>query len=150
LVGKWPDESTAQMEHANRDPLAQERHTERCAIAAFLLSFDQSVFRINSHLPALRKLVAFEEVGDMNSPCFEHRTAGDPVAGEWLSLPEGSAERTGVRTRDHHIPVAEKDCCVRRLTETRSSPDNRVQDRLDVGRRATDRSKDSGRARLLL
>ena len=104
----------------------------------------------NSHLPALGKLVAFEKVGDMNGSCFEHRTTGHPVVGEWLSLPEGSTERTGMRKRDHRIPVAAENCRVQRLAETHSSPDNRVQDRLDVGRRAADRSKDSGRARLLL
>jgi hypothetical protein len=40
LLGKRPDESTEQMEHANRgSPLAQEWHSERRAITAFLLSF---------------------------------------------------------------------------------------------------------------
>ena len=138
-IGKRVRFSTANQDRARRFSLAQQGNHQCRSMAV-----------ANSHLPALGKLVAFEKVGDMNGSCFEHRTTGHPVVGEWLSLPEGSTERTGMRKRDHRIPVAAKNCRVQRLTETHSSPDNRVQDRLDVGRRAADRSKDSGRARLLL
>src|SRR5262249_40642054 len=72
LVGKWPDESTAQMEHANRDPLAQERHTERCAIAAFLLSFDQSVFRIGQNVDDVNRFALKQNSASYRPPAPLH------------------------------------------------------------------------------
>src|SRR5262249_16371095 len=46
LVGKRPDGSAEQVEHPNRSSLAQERYSEHCAPAAFLLRFSHGVFRI--------------------------------------------------------------------------------------------------------
>src|SRR5262249_21523054 len=46
LVGKRPHGFAYYVEHTNRIPLAQERHTEHCAKAASLLRLSQGIFRI--------------------------------------------------------------------------------------------------------
>ena len=43
------------MENANRDALAQERHTEHCTMAAFLLSFEHGVFRIGKNIDDMNR-----------------------------------------------------------------------------------------------
>src|SRR5215472_3018 len=92
-----------------------------------------------SHLFALRILVAVEEVWHMDRPRFEHRPAGHPVAVERLSMTEGeSTEWPGVRTGHYDIAVAKHDPGVQRLAQTSSTRDDRVEHCLDVGRRARD------------
>src|SRR5262249_59686370 len=87
-----------------------------------------------SHLFALRVLVAVEEVWHMDRPRFEHRPAGHPAAVERVSLTEGkNTEWPGVRTGYYDIAVAKHDPGVQRLAETSRTPDDRVDDCFDVG-----------------
>src|SRR5215510_16068752 len=53
------------MENPNRDPLAQKRHSEHCAKAAFLLSFSQGVFRISQNIDDMNWLAL-----EQNSACY--------------------------------------------------------------------------------
>ena len=55
------------MENANRDALAQERHTEHCTMAAFLLSFEHGVFRIGKNIDDMNRF-ALEAAGQRAPP----------------------------------------------------------------------------------
>src|SRR5215468_1669642 len=57
------------MENPNRDPLAQKRHSEHCAKAAFLLSFNQGVFKISQNIDDMNWLALKQ-----NSACYRPPT----------------------------------------------------------------------------
>src|SRR5262249_10154372 len=111
----------------------------------------RSMIVAESHLSALRVLVAVEEVWDMDRPRFEHRPAAHPPAVERMSVTEvSSTEWPGGRTVHYDVAVAKHDHRVQCPAETSSTPHNRVQHCLGVRRRARDDAQYLGGRRLLV
>src|SRR5262249_10496148 len=111
----------------------------------------RSMIVAESHLSALRVLVAVEEVWDMDRPRFEHRPSAHPAAVERMSVTEvSSTEWPGVRMVHYDVAVAKHDHRVQCLAETSSPPDNCVEHCLDVRRRARDDAQYLGGRRLLV
>src|SRR5262245_31312081 len=140
LVGKWPCFPAADEDSADSGRVVEQWHDQ-----------GRSMTIAESHLFALRILVAVEEVWHMDRPRFEHRPAGHPVAVERLSMTKGkSTEWPGVRTGHYDIAVAKHDPGVQRLAETGSTRDDRVEHCLDVGRRTRDDAQYLGSRCLLV
>src|SRR5262245_23598738 len=82
LISKWPHDSAVQVEHADRDRLAQERHSEQCAKADSLLSFNQGVFRIGYNIDDLNRLALKQNSASYRTPIPLHwQSLGVTVAG---------------------------------------------------------------------
>src|SRR5215813_7551367 len=82
LVSKRPHDSAVQVKHADRDRLAQERHTEQCAKADFLLNFDQGEFRIGYNIDDLNRLALKQNSASYRPPTRLHwQSFYDTVAG---------------------------------------------------------------------
>ena len=86
----------------------------------------------------------------MDRARFQHRPAGDPAAVDRLWLAYEKSEGSGVRAGHHDVAIAQEDDGIQRLAEAGGAGDDRVEHRLDVGRRAADDAQDLRRGGLLL
>jgi len=104
LVSKRPHDSAVQVKHADRDRLAQERHTEQCAKSGFLLNFDQGVFRVGYNIDDLNRLALKQNSASYRPPTRLHWQSFDGTVAGRVPVPRYNMEVFTFLTSDRgHI-----------------------------------------------
>src|SRR5262249_39894001 len=132
---------SAELDAADGDPLSQQRNAE-----------DRAETELPRVLDRVGKLAVFVlEVGDLYRARLEHRSASDGPADEReRELSVALGDRTVMRDEGQPVAVDAEDRRVERLTQPGRALSDRVEHRLNVGRRLADDAQDLAGCRLLL